>query len=178
MSWDDPNDDPRKNLRKWFGDFLPEEAFQQIEEMMKHIMSQIGDRGVLDPESLREFMQNPQGINPFVLGFKMRVGPDGKPIIQKFGNTSFDMKEAGLQSQLEPLVDVIEEDNEIVVVVELPGVEKDQIKVRIKGRILTIHVENPERPYHKEIELPSKVKKNEASSYMRNGVLEVRFTKA
>ena len=80
--------------------------------------------------------------------------------------------------QLEPLVDVIDEDDEIIVVAELPGVEKDEIKVRIKGTTLTIHVENPARPYHKEIMLPSKVKKDDASSAIRNGILEVRLKKA
>ena len=70
------------------------------------------------------------------------------------------------------------EDDEIIVVAEVPGVERDEIKVRIKGTSLTIHADNPERPYHKVIELPSKVKKNEAKSAIRNGVLEVRLKKA
>ncbi|MHA1951021.1 MAG: Hsp20/alpha crystallin family protein, partial [Candidatus Thorarchaeota archaeon] len=37
---------------------------------------------------------------------------------------------------------------------------------------------NPERPYHKVIELPAKVQKEEAKSAIRNGVLEVRLKKA
>ncbi|MHA2301486.1 MAG: Hsp20/alpha crystallin family protein, partial [Candidatus Thorarchaeota archaeon] len=80
--------------------------------------------------------------------------------------------------QLEPLVDVIDEDGEIVVVAELPGVEKDELKVRVKGKTLTIDVDNPQRPYHKEINLPAKVRKEDAKSSMRNGVLEVRLKKA
>ncbi len=76
------------------------------------------------------------------------------------------------------MIDVIEEDDEIIVVAELPGVERDEIKVRIKGTVLTIHVENPSRPYHKEIELPGNVKKELAKSAIRNGVLEVRLKRA
>jgi HSP20 family protein len=57
-------------------------------------------------------------------------------------------------------------------------VEREEIKVRIKGTTLTIHAENPERPYHKVIELPGKVQKEEAKSAIRNGVLEVRLKKA
>ncbi|MHA1813120.1 MAG: Hsp20/alpha crystallin family protein, partial [Candidatus Thorarchaeota archaeon] len=33
-------------------------------------------------------------------------------------------------------------------------------------------------PYHKTVELPAKVKKDDARSSMRNGVLEVRLKKA
>jgi HSP20 family molecular chaperone IbpA len=39
-------------------------------------------------------------------------------------------------------------------------------------------VENPARPYHKEISLPGSVKKEDASSAIRNGILEVRLKKA
>ncbi len=180
MSWDNDSfdEDQRKALRKWLGDFLPESVFQQIDEMMDRMMQDLSEGGMLDPESMEKFMRNPEGTNPFVFGFSMRLGPDGKPFIQRFGNTNPDAEGVKTTHQLEPLVDVIEEDDEIIVVAELPGVEKDEIKVRIKGTVLTIHVENQSRPYHKEIELPSKVKKEQAKSAVRNGVLEVRLKKA
>ncbi|MHA2118804.1 MAG: archaeal heat shock protein Hsp20, partial [Candidatus Thorarchaeota archaeon] len=127
--------------------------------------------------TFEEMLRNPEGTSPFVFGFSMNVGPDGKPIIQRFGNPPTD---EGVEpsSTLEPLVDVVEEDDEIIVVAEVPSVERDEIKVRIKGMSLTIHADNPERPYHKVIELPSKVQKQEAKSAIRNGVLEVRLKKA
>jgi HSP20 family protein len=75
------------------------------------------------------------------------------------------------------LVDVIEENDEIIVVAEVPGIEKEEIKVHIKGRNLTIRVENPQRPYRKTVELPTKVKKDHAKSSIRNGILEVRLKK-
>jgi HSP20 family protein len=171
MSWDD--DEARKNLRRYLGDFIPEEMIQQIEEMMEQMMSDMNQGAFMDPEKFQEFFKNPEGINPFTFGFSMRVGPDGKPMMQKFGNTP-----GAHEPTLEPLVDVVEDDDEIIVVAEVPGVERDEIKVRIKGTSLTIHAENLERPYHKVIELPSKVKKNEAKSAIRNGVLEVRLKKA
>ena len=180
MSWDDdsfdPNEDPRKMLRKWLGDFLPESMFHQIEEMMDQMMKQFESGAFLDPNKMQEFMKNPDGTNPFVFGFSMKAGPDGKPMMQRFGNTPRN-EGAKMTSQLEPLVDVIEEDEDIIIVVEVPGVEKDEIKVRIKGTKLTIHVDNLERPYHKDVELPSQVRKDHAKSSLRNGVLEVRLKK-
>jgi HSP20 family protein len=177
MSWDDRDDETRKKLRRWFGDFIPEEMFRQIEEMMNRMMSEMNEGTLFDSEAFEEMLRNPEGTSPFVFGFSMKVGPDGKPIIQRFGNPPMD---EGVEStpSLEPLVDVVEENGEIIVVAEIPGVERDEIKVRIKGTSLTIHADNPERPYHKVIELPSKVRKENAKSAIRNGVLEVRLEKA
>ena len=177
MSWDDRDDETRRRIRRWFGDFLPEEMFRQIEEMMDRMMSEMNEGTLFDNEAFEEMLRNPEGTSPFLFGFSMKVGPDGKPIIQRFGNPPMD---EGVDStpSIEPLVDVVEEDDEIIVVAEVPGVEKEEIKVRIKGTTLTIHADNPERPYHKVIELPSKVQKEDAKSAIRNGVLEVRLKKA
>ncbi|MHA2026176.1 MAG: archaeal heat shock protein Hsp20 [Candidatus Thorarchaeota archaeon] len=175
MSWDN-DDETRRKLRRWFGDAVPEEMFQMIEELMKKMMSEMNEGSMFDSETFEEMLRNPEGTSPFVFGFSMNVGPDGKPIIQRFGNPTDEGVEHS--STLEPLVDVVEEDDEIIVVAEVPGVERDEIKVRIKGTSLTIKAENPERPYHKVIELPGKVLKEEAKSAIRNGVLEVRLKKA
>jgi len=172
MSWDNDDDDARKNLRKWLGDFIPEDMLQQIWEMMEKMMSEMNQGTFIDPEALQEMMRDQGGINPFMSGFSLKVGPDGKPIIQRFGNMP-----GNEEHVLEPLVDVVEDNDEIIVVAEVPGVERDEIKVRIKGTTLTIHSENPERPYHKVIDLPTKVKKDEAKSAIRNGVLEIRLKK-
>ena len=177
MSWDDRDDETRRKLRRWFGDFLPEELFHQIEEMMNRMMSEMNQGTLFDSEDFEEMLRNPEGTNPFVFGFSMKVGPDGKPIIQRFGNPPMD-EGTEMTPSLEPLVDVVEEDDEIIVVAEVPGVEKEEIKVRIKGTTLTIHADNPDRPYHKVIELPSRVQKEDAKSAIRNGVLEVRLKKA
>ena len=176
MSWDD-NDETRRKLRRWFGDSIPEDMFRTIEEMMQKMMSEMNEGKLFDSETFEEMLRNPEGTSPFVFGFSMNVGPDGKPIIQRFGNPPVD-EGAEPSSTLEPLVDVVEEEDEIIVVAEVPGVEKDEIKVRIKGTSLTIHANNTERPYHKVVELPAKVQKQDAKSAIRNGVLEVRLKKA
>ncbi len=180
MSWDDFNDDdPRKKAKRWAGDFLPDDIFKQIEEMMNRMFEEIGQGQPMDMDAIKKMVEGSRGINPFVFGFSVRMGPDGKPIIQRFGNRSPGVEEApeGLRI-LEPLVDVIEEENELVVVAELPGVEKDQIKVRVRGQSLSIDVDNPQKPYHKVLDLPVKVRKEDAKSSIRNGVLEVRLKKA
>ncbi|NWF97001.1 MAG: Hsp20 family protein [Candidatus Thorarchaeota archaeon] len=178
MSWDDSEDnDPNRDLRKWIGDFLPEELFKQIEEMMNKMFEDLQQGRMLDPQAIDRVLREHRSVRPFMFGFSVDIGPDGKPRLKRFGDRPVGEElEAG--PVLEPLVDVIEEDKEVVVVAELPGVEKDQIRVRVKGTTLILDVENPHRPYHKTVELPVKVKREEAKSAIRNGVLEVRLKKA
>jgi HSP20 family protein len=62
--------------------------------------------------------------------------------------------------------------------VELPGVEKSDIKLHGTEDSLTISVDTPQYKYYKEVALPVKVKIKEASSSYKNGVLEVVLPKA
>ena len=177
MSWDDDREEARRNIRRWFGDFLPEEMFRDIEEMMDRMMKDIQEGALFDPKAFEDMTKEFEGTSPFVFGFSMNVGPDGRPVIRRFGNPPTEPSGERVSS-LEPLVDVVEEDGEVVVVAEVPGVEKDELKVKVKGKTLTIHADNPMRPYHKEVELPTRVSKEDARSAIRNGVLEVRLKKA
>jgi HSP20 family protein len=178
MSWDDyPDDEARKALRKWLGDFLPEDVLRNIEDMMQKMLSQMGDGSMFDQRFMDELMKNPHDLNPLIFGFQMSIGPDGKPVIQRFGHKMPEHPGEQVSPQFEPIVDVIDEKDEVVVVAELPGVENDEVKVNVKGMTLTIDVNNAERPYHRELELPAKVKKDQAKSSLRNGVLEVRLKK-
>jgi HSP20 family protein len=108
----------------------------------------------------------------------MKIGPDGKPEIQEFGNIKKSLK--GLpqvKEEREPLVDVVETNDEIRVVVELPGVEKTDIKLHGNEDSLEISVDTPNYKYGKEVKLPAIVRVKEAKSTYKNGVLEVIFPK-
>jgi HSP20 family protein len=74
-------------------------------------------------------------------------------------------------------VDVIETDGEIHIVAELPGVEKNDIKLHGTEDSLTISVDTPQRKYYKEVALPAKVKVKEAKTQYKNGVLEITLPK-
>lgn len=117
------------------------------------------------------------GPQPFVYGFSMSVGPDGKPVIREFGNVEPSSKGPLLKEEREPLVDVMNEGNDVVVVTELPGVEKDHIKLESTDRALKIAVDSARRRYLKEMELPHLVDPRTAKATYKNGVLEVRFHK-
>ncbi len=119
-----------------------------------------------------------EGVSPFVYGFSMSVGSDGKPVIREFGNVEPSARGPLLKEEREPLVDVMDEGREVVVVTELPGVEKDEIKLDSTDRALRISVESAKRRYLKELDLGHLVDPRTAKATYKNGVLEVRFMKS
>ena len=119
-----------------------------------------------------------EGVSPFVYGFSMSVGSDGKPVIREFGNVEPSAKGPLLKEEREPLVDVMDEGREVVVVTELPGVEKDEIRLEATERSLKISVDSAKRRYLKELDLGHLVDPRSANATYKNGVLEVRLLKS
>ena len=157
--------DRDKRRYPWFDVF---EEFDRLEEMMDEMMKHTFEE---EPsEKLRSF-------RPYVYGFSMSVGPDGKPVIREFGNVQKNRFGPKIKEEREPLVDILEEEKHVVVVAELPGVEKEEINLRATENALTISVDTANRKYHKELTLPAKVDPKSAQASYKNGVLEVRLMK-
>jgi HSP20 family protein len=83
-----------------------------------------------------------------------------------------------VKEEREPLVDIVETNGEIHIVAELPGVEKKDIKLHGTEDTLTISVDIPQRRYFKEVKLPAKVSLKDVKTEYKNGVLEVKLSKA
>jgi HSP20 family molecular chaperone IbpA len=78
----------------------------------------------------------------------------------------------------EPLVDVLEQNDEVAVVAELVGFSRDNLRINVKDQRLTIAAENIERKYYKTLSLPKRVIPNTICTRYKNGVLEIRVKKA
>ncbi|MEM2376484.1 MAG: archaeal heat shock protein Hsp20 [Sulfolobales archaeon] len=117
-------------------------------------------------------------LRPYVYGFRITVGPDGKPKVEEFGNVKRVGSRPKIAEEIEPLVDIIEEEEIIKVVAEMPGVEKEKVKVRATEDTLTIQGSDTNKKYYKEVRLPAKVKPETAKAVYRNGVLEVTLEKS
>jgi HSP20 family protein len=154
-----------------------------MEEMMAKEFEELSKR---PPEALQREQTLPDGTKvkswgPFVYGYSETVGPDGKPKVREFGNfkaeTQLGKPHMDVKEEREPLTDVIDADGEVRVIVELPGVEKKDIKLSGTDDKLTISVETPEHKYFKEVALPAKVDIKKATSAYTNGVLDVTVPK-
>jgi len=161
----------------FFGDIdhIFREMEERLEEQFKTFTEKIPkdyvkERTLPDGSTVKEF-------GPFVYGYSMKIGPDGKPEIQQFGNIKKSLKGPEVKEEREPLVDVVETNGEIRVVAELPGVEKSDIKLHGTEDSLEISVDTPQNKYYKEVMFPAKVNVKEAKSTYKNGVLEVVLPK-
>jgi HSP20 family protein len=179
-------DDWFKRYKERRGFFFPE-IDRMIEEMEKEMSKSFREMENLMPRDMVRVRKLPDGsirreYGPFVYGYSVRIGPDGKPIVREFGNIKPGIPGEGrpplnLQDQREPLVDIIEEDEEIRVITELPGVDKENIKLFVSENSVTISVETKERKYYKELELPTDVDDTTAISKLKNGILETILKK-
>lgn len=116
------------------------------------------------------------GNDPLVYGFSMRTGSDGRPVVQEFGNLPKGGEPLDASCR-EPLTDVTEEGDKVKVIVELPGVDRQDIDLRSEGRELTISVDTERKRFCKSLELPCDVLDESASAEYRNGVLTVLMDK-
>ena len=112
-----------------------------------------------------------------VYGFSMKIGLGGKPVIEQFGNIKATEKGAVVAEVREPIVDVFDEGDSVLVVAELPGVEESDIHLEVRDDILNLMAEDQDRKYSKEVLLPSAVDADTMESTYKNGVLEIKLTK-
>ncbi len=95
------------------------------------------------------------------------------------------------ESYITPVTDIYEEDNGLYMMVDLPGVEKDGLKLSVEEDILTIegHVSQPENKeyllreyepsnYYRQFELSEAVDQENINAELKNGVLNVFLPRA
>lgn len=137
---------------------------------LKEAGGEIKKEGEIDLSRLKEGMKG-------VYGFSIKTAVGGKPIVETFGNIKKTPEGPVVEEEREPLTDVFDEKDEVVVIAEIPGVSEDGISVDLKGDILEISAVSKNRKYRKEVLLPVQVKKETLSYTFKNGILEVRIKK-
>ena len=176
--------------RGWFGSGGRGRLIGEFEEMRKE-MERMFEETLQDvervPKDLVREYQTPSGgkvrqVGPLVYGYSVTIGPDGKPVVREFGNVKPMLGTAGggpqLTSEREPLADVVTTDKEVKVVVEMPGISKEDIKVNAFDNKVEISTsEKAERKYHKIVELPPDADIDSVKSNYKNGILEITFSK-
>ncbi len=137
---------------------------------LKEAGGQINKEGEIDLSNLREGMKG-------VFGVSIKTAVGGKPVVESFGNVRKTPEGPKVEEEREPLTDVFDEDGEIRIYAEMPGVNQEDIRLDMKEDILDISARTADRKYHKEILLPSKVSAETMTSSYNNGVLEIKVKK-
>lgn len=74
----------------------------------------------------------------------------------------------------EPPTDVFDEGDHVLVVVEMPGIEAEDIDVDIEGDVFTLRAQSGDRRFRKELLLPRPVDAESTTISARNGIVEIR----
>jgi len=140
--------------------------FEEIEEEFKRM------ERMLDKEF--SSMKVGETFGPYVYGFSITMGPEGKPVVRTFGNIPPVQEVEGFRT---PFVDVMvdEKTNEVKVIAEMPGVDKNDIDLRATEKRVDIRAERGDRKYKASVDLPIEVDVKSAKARYNNGVLEVTF---
>ncbi len=127
---------------------------------------------------LRDLERGISTTKPVFYGFSITVGPDGRPVIREFGNVRHAGERKVVASDVrEPLVDVIydEKNNEVKIIAEMPGVDKDKINVEASDDSVYIKAEGADRKYETTVPLDVRVDPSSAKASYKNGVLEIKL---
>jgi HSP20 family protein len=163
-----------------------DDMFREFDEMQREMEREFEDIEKRIPKDLVREYETPEGgkvreVGPIVYGYSMTVGPDGKPRVREFGNVKPSRFGATFRpeitGQIEPMIDVVTTDKEVKVTVEMPGVNKEKIKINAYDSTVEVKSEDPQRKYHKIIDLPEEADIETAESKYNNGILEITFNK-
>lgn len=170
---EDEDEDKKRKKRKSFNNI-----FEEIQKMLENL--------VKDPEFFEQLTKNQDFSKfqtpsdndffpPVIMGWSVQIGPDGKPVIKKVDQTSEKPdKEKPFEERREPVIDILNQENEIVLIVETPGIDKNDIKLNTTEKEITIEAG---KKFKKKLALPEKVVPNQAQAKYNNGLLEVRLPK-
>lgn len=102
-------------------------------------------------------------------------------------------KKNGWTRTFEPEIDVVDEKDSFLIKADLPGIKKEDMDIKVEGRVLTLKGERKEEKETKEknyyaserfygaftrmIELPADVKADQVKATYKDGVLEVSLPK-
>ena len=124
--------------------------------------------------------KTPSGVSrrygPFVYGFSYTAEPGKEPIFQEFGNIKPSHRGIEPSEGREPLVDVMSEKDKFKVFVELPGVEKEKVKLDVADDSVEIKTDD-EKKFYKMIYLDSTIDPDSAKASYKNGILTLELDK-
>jgi len=94
-----------------------------IAQELKEAGGEIKKEGEIDLSNLKKGMKG-------VFGFSVKSAVGGNPVVEPFGNIKRTPKGPTIEKEREPITDIFDEEDEIIVMAEMPGINADDIKTR------------------------------------------------
>jgi HSP20 family protein len=181
-------------FRRFDSMYFADDFFTDFEEFEKELEDAFMDIKVpKEPLIDYETQEDVQvlEISLFVYGYSMTIELDDKPRVRSrnirndgvgSSGSSKKMKEVSkynrpqITSEREPLVEVNVYDKEVKVVLEMPGLSKEHIKIQAYKNSVEISSNHPQRKYQ-VIDIPQVADIETIRSTYKNGILEIVFKK-
>ena len=154
--------------------------FEEVEKAFEDVF--------MDTKAPKEIMidyetQDDVGIgefSSFVYGYSMTIELEDKPCVNsrssKERKVVSEYNELQITSEREPLAEVNVYDKEVKVVLEMPGVSKEHIKIQAYKNSVEVSSDYPQRKYQ-VIDIPRVADIKTIRSTYKNGILEIVFKK-
>ena len=154
--------------------------FEEVEKAFEDVF--------MDTKAPKEIMidyetQEDVGIgefSSFVYGYSMTIELEDKPRVSsrssKKRKVVSEYNEPQITSEREPLAEVNVYDKEVKVVLEMPGVSKEHIKIHAYKKSVEVSSDYPQRKYQ-VIDIPRVADIKTIRSTYKNGILEIVFKK-
>lgn len=149
--------------------------FKGIEKLVD-LAGKLEGKGGISKEGEINFDHIKKGMKG-VYGFTINTAGGGAPKVETFGNIKKTPEGPKVDEEREPITDIFDEENEIVVIAEMPGIEENDLVIDLKEDILEISAVSKSRTYRKELLLPVKLITSNLSHKFTNGILEIRIKK-
>jgi len=134
----------------------PQDIFDQMDAMMARMFADMS-RGTVT------------GMPPHTMGYRIIIQGGGMPQDPSDGSA------IPARNHGEPVPEVHQIGDEVKVIVELPGVTDESLRLDVQGDRLIIDAGDADRHYHTSAMLPP-VNAAPYQKSLKNGVLEVTFT--
>lgn len=144
--------------------------FSEINKLIARFLEDVA-------KDFSEFTNTEAMNGPLVYGFNMRIGSNGEPVIGNFGNVKPTEPKVKFSEEREPLIDILEDDDKVTIIAEMPGIDKNEIQITALPTDLFIEGKGRTRNYSKRVRLNVPITQEPVSTRFHNGVLEVLFKK-
>ncbi len=170
-------------FRRFDSRYLVDDLVTDFEEVEKEF-----EDVFMDTKAPKEIMidyetQEDVGIgefSSFVYGYSMTIELEDKPRVNsrssKKRKVVSEYNEPRITSEREPLAEVNVYDKEVKVVLEMPGVSKEHIKIQAYKNSVEVSSDYPQRKYQ-VIDIPRVADIKTIRSTYKNGILEIVFKK-
>jgi HSP20 family protein len=142
-------------------------------------LSDLADEGTV--ERSERFKAGDDDDVEGVWGFRVRTdiagdgGEGGGIDVDSFGNmrSEDEGEEVVVEERREPMVDVYDEEEHVLITAEMPGVADEDVRIRLDGDVMTIAAEQGDKRYYKELVLDEVFEPEDVEVDSRNGIVRI-----